>query len=168
MPILPAQGTGTISDLVAGLDWVASNAKPPAVATLSLGVPVGQVRPCCPLPGSSRKRKLHWHACMATGAAQTQEQQTFSHASLAKRCPCLRGCAALARRDLRMQRRKACKYGGMLSWPLMWQWSQSLEQAARNLITKYNITVIVASGNSEEDSCYIAPGVHATFPIMLS
>ncbi len=42
---------------------------------------------------------------------------------------------------------------------LMWQWSQSLEQAARNLITKYNVTVIVASGNSEEDSCYIAPGM---------
>ena len=42
---------------------------------------------------------------------------------------------------------------------LMWQWSQSLEQAARNLITKYNVTVIVASGNSEEDSCYIAPGI---------
>ena len=38
------------------------------------------------------------------------------------------------------------------------QWSQSLEQAARNLITHYNVTVIVASGNSEEDSCYIAPG----------
>ena len=44
-PILPLQGTGTISDLVAGLDWVASNAKQPAVATLSLGVPVGQVSP---------------------------------------------------------------------------------------------------------------------------
>ena len=43
---MAAQGTGTISDLVAGLDWVASNAKPPAVATLSLGVPVGQVRHC--------------------------------------------------------------------------------------------------------------------------
>ena len=42
------QGTGTISDLVAGLDWVASNAKQPAVATLSLGVPVGQVSACCP------------------------------------------------------------------------------------------------------------------------
>ena len=38
------------------------------------------------------------------------------------------------------------------------QWSQSLEQAARGLITHYNVTVIVASGNSEEDSCYIAPG----------
>ena len=41
------------------------------------------------------------------------------------------------------------------------QWSQSLEQAARSLITKYNVTVIVASGNSEEDSCYIAPGMPA-------
>ena len=41
------------------------------------------------------------------------------------------------------------------------QWSQSLEQAARSLITKFNVTVIVASGNSEEDSCYIAPGMPA-------
>ncbi len=48
-PGVSLQGTGTISDLVAGLDWVASNAKQPAVATLSLGVPVGQVSPHCPL-----------------------------------------------------------------------------------------------------------------------
>ena len=53
-----------------------------------------------------------------------------------------------------------------LRWTLLiGQWSQSLEQAARNLITKYNVTVIVASGNSEEDSCYIAPGsCHALPP----
>ncbi len=51
----------------------------------------------------------------------------------------------------------------LLRCALMWQWSQPLEQAARNLITKYNVTVIVASGNSEEDSCYIAPGMlHAS------
>ena len=50
-----------------------------------------------------------------------------------------------------------------LSRLLMWQWSQSLEQAARNLITQYNVTVIVASGNSEEDSCYIAPGMHLPY-----
>ena len=47
------------------------------------------------------------------------------------------------------------------------QWSQSLEQAARSLITKYNVTVIVASGNSEEDSCYIAPR-HASSPPVAS
>ena len=80
--MLPVQGTGTISDLVAGLDWVASNAKPPAVATLSLGVPVGQVRPCCPLPGSSRKQGLHWHVCMAacmvTWAAYTGAAGLYS------------------------------------------------------------------------------------------
>ena len=35
------QGSGTVSDLVGGLDWVASNARRPAVASLSLGVPVG-------------------------------------------------------------------------------------------------------------------------------
>ena len=32
-----AQGTGTISDLVAGLDWVAMYAERPAVASLSSG-----------------------------------------------------------------------------------------------------------------------------------
>ena len=48
------------------------------------------------------------------------------------------------------------------------QWSQSLEQAARSLITKYNVTVIVASGNSEEDSCYIAPGMPADLQLLPS
>ena len=48
------------------------------------------------------------------------------------------------------------------------QWSQSLEQAARSLITKYNVTVIVASGNSEEDSCYIAPGMPAVLQLLPS
>ncbi|EIE20313.1 subtilisin-like protein [Coccomyxa subellipsoidea C-169] len=76
--VLDCEGTGTISDLVAGLDWVGRVAKPPAVATLSLGVPVGE-------------------------------------------------------------------------------WSRSLEEAARSLIRQYNISVVVASGNSDVDSCYIAP-----------
>jgi hypothetical protein len=38
------------------------------------------------------------------------------------------------------------------------QWSRSLEEAARSLIRQFNITVIVASGNSDVDACYIAPG----------
>lgn len=38
------------------------------------------------------------------------------------------------------------------------QWSRSLEEAARSLIRQFNITVVVASGNSDVDSCYIAPG----------
>ncbi|KAK9904031.1 hypothetical protein WJX75_002945 [Coccomyxa subellipsoidea] len=76
--VLDCEGTGTISDLVAGLDWVGRIAKPPAVATLSLGVPVGE-------------------------------------------------------------------------------WSRSLEEAARSLIRQYNISVVVASGNSDVDSCYVAP-----------
>jgi subtilisin family serine protease len=41
--ILDCTGTGTISDTVAGLDWVAANHKAghPAVVTLSLGIQVG-------------------------------------------------------------------------------------------------------------------------------
>ena len=35
------QGSGTVSNLVSGLDWVATDARRPAVASLSLGVPVG-------------------------------------------------------------------------------------------------------------------------------
>ncbi|BDA45556.1 probable aqualysin-1 at C-terminar half [Coccomyxa sp. Obi] len=76
--VLDCEGTGTISDLVAGLDWVGRVATPPAVATLSLGVPVGE-------------------------------------------------------------------------------WSRSLEESARGLIRQFNISVVVASGNSDVDSCYIAP-----------
>lgn len=38
------------------------------------------------------------------------------------------------------------------------EWSRSLEEAARSLIRQYNISVVVASGNSDVDSCYIAPG----------
>ena len=39
--ILDCSGSGTISDTVAALDWVAANAKKPAIATLSLGIQVG-------------------------------------------------------------------------------------------------------------------------------
>lgn len=39
--VLDCHGSGSISDTVAGLDWVARNAKRPAVATLSLGVSSG-------------------------------------------------------------------------------------------------------------------------------
>ena len=35
---------------------------------------------------------------------------------------------------------------------------RSLEEAARNLMTNHSISVVVASGNSQEDSCMIAPG----------
>jgi hypothetical protein len=41
LKVLDCKGEGSISDVVAGLDWVAANAKRPAVATLSLGVPAG-------------------------------------------------------------------------------------------------------------------------------
>ena len=37
-------------------------------------------------------------------------------------------------------------------------WHRSLEEAARNLLTNHSISVVVASGNSKEDSCTIAPG----------
>lgn len=39
--ILDCVGSGTISDTVAALDWVAANAKKPAVVILSLGIQVG-------------------------------------------------------------------------------------------------------------------------------
>lgn len=39
--MLDCSGSGTISNTVAALDWVAANAKKPAVVTLSLGIQVG-------------------------------------------------------------------------------------------------------------------------------
>lgn len=39
--ILDCVGSGTISDTVAALDWVAANAKKPAIVILSLGIQVG-------------------------------------------------------------------------------------------------------------------------------
>jgi subtilisin family serine protease len=39
--ILDCAGSGTISDTVAALDWVAANAEKPAIAILSLGIQVG-------------------------------------------------------------------------------------------------------------------------------
>lgn len=39
--ILDCEGSGTISNTVAALDWVAANHKAPAVVTLSLGIQVG-------------------------------------------------------------------------------------------------------------------------------
>jgi subtilisin family serine protease len=76
--ILDCNGSGTISDTVAALDWVAANAKKPAVATLSLGIQVGS-------------------------------------------------------------------------------WSRVLEDAVRSLVNNHGVTVIVASGNSAVDACYVAP-----------
>lgn len=39
--VLDSSGLGTISGTVAGLDWIASNHKSPAVVTMSLGIPKG-------------------------------------------------------------------------------------------------------------------------------
>ena len=39
--ILDCSGSGTISNTVAGLDWIARNAQLPAVIIMSLGVPTG-------------------------------------------------------------------------------------------------------------------------------
>ena len=39
--ILDCSGSGTISDTVAALDWVAANHIDPAIVTLSLGIQVG-------------------------------------------------------------------------------------------------------------------------------
>ncbi|WIA17834.1 hypothetical protein OEZ85_009340 [Tetradesmus obliquus] len=40
--VLDCDGAGSISNVVAALEWVANNARKPAVASLSLGVPSGQ------------------------------------------------------------------------------------------------------------------------------
>ena len=77
--VLDCSGSGSVSDVIAGLDWVAQNHKKPAIVTMSLGIGVGS-------------------------------------------------------------------------------WSRALEESVRNLILDYGITVIVASGNSGVDSCYVAPG----------
>ena len=77
--VLDCAGSGSVSDVVAGLDWVATHHTKPAIVTMSLGIGVGS-------------------------------------------------------------------------------WSRALEEAVKNLIVEYGITVIVASGNSGVDSCYVAPG----------
>jgi subtilisin family serine protease len=77
--VLDCAGSGSVSDVVAGLDWVATHHEKPAIVTMSLGISVGS-------------------------------------------------------------------------------WSRALEEAVKNLVNEYGITVIVASGNSGVDSCYVAPG----------
>jgi len=77
--VLDCSGSGSVSDVVAGLDWVAKNHQKPAIVTMSLGVGLGH-------------------------------------------------------------------------------WSRALEEAVKNLVDDYGISVIVASGNSGVDSCYVAPG----------
>ena len=37
-------------------------------------------------------------------------------------------------------------------------WSRVLEDAVRSLINDHGVTVVVASGNSGVDACYVAPG----------
>jgi len=37
-------------------------------------------------------------------------------------------------------------------------WSRVLEDAVRSLINDHGLTVVVASGNSGVDACYVAPG----------
>ena len=41
LQVLGCNGSSFISDAIAGLDWVAQHAEPPAVVSLSLGVPAG-------------------------------------------------------------------------------------------------------------------------------
>ena len=40
--VLDCSGSGSVSDVVAGLDWVAGHVKKPAIVTLSLGIGLGQ------------------------------------------------------------------------------------------------------------------------------
>lgn len=37
-------------------------------------------------------------------------------------------------------------------------WSRVLEDAVRSLTNTHGVTVVVASGNSGVDACYVAPG----------
>ena len=76
--VLDCSGSGSISDVVAGLDWVAQHAAGPSIVTLSLGIALGQ-------------------------------------------------------------------------------WSRSLEEAVRAVVRQGH-SVVVASGNSAVDSCFVAPG----------
>jgi len=111
--VISTQGTGTISDLVAGLDWVGRVATPPGDAF------------------------------------------SDSNAMLASKFD------------------TACVKCSSEVWPFdtavatlslgvpVGEWSRSLEEAARSLIRQFNISVVVASGNSDVDSCYIAPGEHS-------
>lgn len=42
--------------------------------------------------------------------------------------------------------------------PQVGSWSRVLEDAVRSLINDHGVTVVVASGNSGVDACYVAPG----------
>lgn len=46
----------------------------------------------------------------------------------------------------------ALSLGVSIGW-----WSETLEQAVKSLVNDHGLTVVVASGNSGVDSCFIAP-----------
>lgn len=47
--VLDCQGSGVVSDVMAGLEWVTANAVRPAVVSLSLGIPAGAYSKGAPL-----------------------------------------------------------------------------------------------------------------------
>lgn len=111
--VISMQGTGTISDLVAGLDWVGRVATPPGNA----------------VPESNAVLASQFNTARVEISSEVWPSDT-AVATLSLGVP-------------------------------VGEWSRSLEEAARSLIRQFNISVVVASGNSDVDSCYIAPGEHS-------
>ena len=72
-----AQGTGTVGDLVAGLDWVAANAALPAVASLSLACKLAERRSRSHAATAATPTSVHETTlsiatpCMARSVGQT-------------------------------------------------------------------------------------------------
>ena len=64
--ILDCSGSGTISNTVAALDWVAANARRPAVVTLSLGIQVRTPIACSPWRCPKPPQRLHQHKTINT------------------------------------------------------------------------------------------------------
>lgn len=60
---------------------------------------------------------------------------------------------------------RACSHLTLIDWCAVFRprkqvgsWSRVLEDAVRSLINDHGVTVVVASGNSGVDACYVAPG----------
>ena len=120
-------------------DWVAANHKKPAVVTLSLGIQVG----------AARARPAA--ACCLTRVllAIAVQKLPTACASHAHPLPC-------HLHDLIWLSLGASHWFALL--PQVGSWSRVLEDAVRSLINDHGVTVVVASGNSGVDACYVAPG----------
>lgn len=66
MQVLNCNSTGPISDSLAGLDWIAHNAEPPAVVILSLGLADGKF--AAPLGQAVRRLVQDFNLTVVTAA----------------------------------------------------------------------------------------------------